>query len=152
MNSTNGEVTWSTPVNISAGGQPFIAYTGCVLHLIWLNNGVIYYKRNPTGNCGNPVVIELNSNELPGEYSLSQNYPNPFNPVTTIKFQISSFSDVKIVVYDALGCEVETLVNEKKSQGTYEVTFDGSKYPSGVYFYKLSTDNFSQTKKLLLIK
>ena len=92
------------------------------------------------------------SEELPFKYSLEQNYPNPFNPSTNIKYQIVRNSFVKLIVFDALGREVETLVNEKKSPGTYEVTFDGSKLSSGIYFYKLETENFSDVKRMVLVK
>ena len=86
------------------------------------------------------------------KYVLYQNYPNPFNPITNIRFDIPRSSHVKLIIYDALGREVATLVNEKLSAGSYEAEWDGSGYPSGVYFYSLSANNFKQTKKMLLIK
>ena len=85
-------------------------------------------------------------------YELKQNYPNPFNPNTIIKFQIANLSNTKLVVYDALGKEVATLVNELLKPSSYEVNWDASNYPSGVYFYKLQTETFSQTRKLVLLK
>jgi len=102
-------------------------------------------------------------NGIATDYSLSQNYPNPFNPITKIMFSVtrngrSSTSDVKIVVYDVMGREVQTLVNERLQPGVYETTFDGSRLggsstiSSGVYFYKLVTDGFTETKKMLMIK
>jgi len=99
-----------------------------------------------------PVGIQTLSNEIPKEYKLIQNYPNPFNPITTIKFDISKSSFVKMVVYNSLGKEVTTLVNEKLSAGSYEVSWNGSDYPSGVYFYKLITDEYLNMKKMLLVK
>ena len=96
-------------------------------------------------------IKQINS-EVPDKYSLSQNYPNPFNPSTNIKYQIPNNGFVKLTVFDILGHTVETLVNQKQSAGTYEVEWDGSKYPSGVYFYQLNTESFSQTKKLMLVK
>ena len=81
-----------------------------------------------------------------------QNYPNPCNPSTVIRFQISELSRVRLIVYDMLGREVTTLVNEQKTPGNYEVVFDGSGLSSGTYFYKLEAGNFTQVKKLLLIK
>ena len=90
--------------------------------------------------------------ELPTKYSLDQNYPNPFNSSSNFKFQISKLGDVKIVVYDIMGKEVQTLVNETLKPGTYEATFDGSMQNSGVYFYKLMTNGFTETKKMLMIK
>ncbi len=98
------------------------------------------------------IGINIISNEVPFGFSLSQNYPNPFNPSTVIKFQVPSSSSVKIVVFDALGREVATLVNEQLQAGTYEVDWDATNYPSGVYFYKLIADNFSQNRKMIIIK
>ncbi|MCX6166267.1 MAG: T9SS type A sorting domain-containing protein, partial [Ignavibacteriae bacterium] len=81
-----------------------------------------------------------------------QNYPNPFNPNTIIRFQIKDSRFVTLKVYDMLGKEVATLVNEKLAAGTYEATFDASQYTSGVYFYRLQTENFTDTKRMILIK
>ena len=91
---------------------------------------------------------------LPENFSLSQNYPNPFNPETKIKFAISGKSVVQtfLYVYDLNGREVTVLVNHQLQPGTYEVDFDGSNLPSGVYYYKLESGNFTQTKKMVLIK
>ncbi|MFZ4590975.1 MAG: T9SS type A sorting domain-containing protein [Ignavibacteria bacterium] len=98
------------------------------------------------------IGIQNISTETPSKYSLSQNYPNPFNPTTNIKFSIVNTGEVKLVVYDIQGREVQTLVNESLKPGTYEAAFDGSALNSGVYFYKLITNTFSETKKMLLIK
>lgn len=92
------------------------------------------------------------STNIPKNYFLFQNYPNPFNPSTTIRYELPKNEFVKLVIFDLLGNEIETLVNEKQTAGTYEITFDASQYSSGVYFYKLRTENFSVTKKMLLIK
>lgn len=92
------------------------------------------------------------SNYLPDGYRLNQNFPNPFNPATTIEFTIADKSNVKLIVYNAVGMKVSTLVDENKSPGLYSVEFDGSGFSSGVYFYKLETDKFSETKKLILMK
>jgi len=91
---------------------------------------------------------------LPEGYSLSQNYPNPFNPVTKINYElrIKNYEFVSLKVFDALGKEVATLVNEKKSSGRYEVEFDGSNFSSGIYFYKLQTEGFIETKRMILLK
>ncbi len=85
-------------------------------------------------------------------YELSQNYPNPFNPVTTINYSISSNGNVQLKVYDILGREVATLVNETKVPGNYKVNFNASNLASGVYFYRLQTGSFVQTKKMVLMK
>ena len=89
---------------------------------------------------------------IPDEFSLSQNYPNPFNPKTKIKMQITKLSDVRLVVYNALGREIETLVNKQLKSGTYEVEFDGSNYTSGVYFYRIEAGDFVDVKKMILLK
>ncbi len=111
-------------------------------------------------------VDELNNTTetIPNEFALEQNYPNPFNPTTTIQYAIPhlagqanvalgfSLRNVQLKIYDMLGREVATLVNEVKSPGTYEVKFDASQFTSGVYFYTLQSGNFSSTKKMLLMK
>jgi len=86
------------------------------------------------------------------EYMLSQNYPNPFNPVTNIQFSIVNRQLTIVKVFDVLGREVATLVNEVKEPGAYTVQFNGSNLASGVYFYRLQAGNFVQTKKLLLVR
>jgi len=101
--------------------------------------------------------INLVSSQIPKGIKLYQNYPNPFNPITKIRFEIPKSSFVKLIVYDILGKEVATLINEKLSSGSYEVdwpapTGDGTDYTSGVYFYRLVTKEYSETKKMLLIK
>ncbi|MEZ4691369.1 MAG: YCF48-related protein [Ignavibacteria bacterium] len=91
--------------------------------------------------------------EIPDKYSLSQNYPNPFNPSTVISYELPVTKHVKLVVYDVLGNEVAALVNENKPAGSYEVLFEGSNYPSGVYFYRLEVeDNILDTKRMVLLK
>jgi cyclomaltodextrinase / maltogenic alpha-amylase / neopullulanase len=93
-----------------------------------------------------------NGSDVPKELTLAQNYPNPFNPKTGVRFQVSGVSDVKIAVYDILGREVAVLVNERKTPGSYEVTFDGRGLASGVYIYRMSAGTFVQTRKMLLLK
>jgi hypothetical protein len=93
-----------------------------------------------------------NEKLLPIEFNLYQNYPNPFNPTTTIKFQIPELSFVTLKVYDVLGSEIETLVNEEKPVGSYEIEFNATSFPSGVYFYQIKAGNFIQTKKMILLK
>ena len=90
--------------------------------------------------------------DAPKSYAMYQNYPNPFNPTTVIMYQLPTNSFVTLKVYDIIGREVSTLVNEQKSMGQYEVTFDGSNLASGVYFYRLQAGSFVQTKKLVLLK
>jgi hypothetical protein len=86
------------------------------------------------------------------DYSLEQNYPNPFNPTTTISYSIKQAGDVSLIVYDVLGREVATLVNESKAAGRYSVKFDASHLTSGVYFYSIKSEAYTQTKKLMLVK
>ena len=92
-----------------------------------------------------------NNAELTG-YDLNQNYPNPFNPVTHVEFRISKSEIVSLRVYDALGKEIAVLVNEKLAPGNYDIQFDGSNYPSGVYYYKFEAGSFSEVKKMTLLK
>jgi hypothetical protein len=96
------------------------------------------------------------SNELPKEFQLYQNYPNPFNPSTKIKFEIPKCAFTNLIVYDIVGREVATLVNEKLQPGTYEVEWSaisgGTNYPSGVYIYKFISGDYSVTKRMVLIK
>ena len=113
-------------------------------------SNVIYWIL--TRKYGTPIGIRPISNELPSSFKLYQNYPNPFNPKTKIKMEIAKLGNVKLVVYDILGQEVAQLVNEKLKPGTYEVTFDGSNYSSGVYFYQLTADGYSETKSMVLLK
>jgi photosystem II stability/assembly factor-like uncharacterized protein len=110
-------------------------------------NGTIIKTTN-----GGSTFIRNNSSDIPINCNLHQNYPNPFNPSTNIRYEILKTGFVKLVVFNALGRETETLVNEKQNSGTYEATFNASQYPSGVYFYRLTTDNFSDTKKMVILK
>lgn len=96
--------------------------------------------------------IQNTSTEVPQRYELSQNYPNPFNPSTSIKFSIPKSGLVSLIVYDILGKEVATLVNKDLNSGSYEYTFDAAGFTSGVYFYRLEAGDFSEVKKMLLIK
>jgi len=89
---------------------------------------------------------------LPEEYILSQNYPNPFNPVTKIDFDLPKSGFISLKVFDVLGREVKTLVNEEKSAGSYSVDFNASDLSSGVYFYKMETEGYSDLKKMVVIK
>ena len=98
------------------------------------------------------VGIQNISGEIPEGFSLMQNYPNPFNPSTKIRFAIPQSGLVKLNVYNAIGQKVTELVNTNLSAGTYESTWDAENAAGGVYFYKLETDGYSETKKMLLIK
>jgi hypothetical protein len=91
---------------------------------------------------------------LPASFQLLQNYPNPFNPSTAISYQLSAFSHVSLKVYDVLGREVATLVREFQQAGYYNSQFSirNSQLPSGVYFYRLTAGNYSETKRMLVLK
>ncbi|GAB6283744.1 MAG: hypothetical protein STSR0008_25470 [Ignavibacterium sp.] len=112
---------------------------GCII------DGVVY---------GDTTVVSVEDEipNTPKEFSLSQNYPNPFNPSTTIKYHISQNSFVVLKVFDVLGNEISTLVNEVKTPGEYEVEFNGKGLSSGIYFYKIEAGNFVQVNKMILIK
>jgi hypothetical protein len=98
------------------------------------------------------VGIKNISNTVPSEYKLFQNYPNPFNPATIIRFQMKDSRFVTLKVYDILGKEIVTLVNEKLNAGEYEIQFSINQIPSGIYFYKLESGDFTATKKMVLVK
>ena len=110
----------------------------------WLNTGA-----DPGGSDG--VQIPL-TNVVPPEFSLSHNYPNPFNPATIIRFQLPSTSRVKLEVFDVLGRNIQTLVDDRRTAGAYTVTWDAHNLPSGVYFYRLKAGDFVSTKKLVVVK
>jgi photosystem II stability/assembly factor-like uncharacterized protein len=117
-------------------------------------NGKIF----KTDNLGGVIGISNINSQIPNENKLFQNYPNPFNPVTSIKYQIpksvnSQKSNVKLIIYDILGKEIATLVNEKQTPGIYEVVFNGNNLSAGIYFYSLIiNDKRIDTKKLVLLK
>ncbi len=100
---------------------------------------------------GQLVSVQKNTNEITSFY-LSQNYPNPFNPTTEVRYSIPQTSKIVIKVFDILGNEIETLVNEEKHIGTYELTWNAEQLPSGIYFYRLQAGSFVETKKMVLMK
>ncbi|MCJ7552905.1 MAG: T9SS type A sorting domain-containing protein, partial [Ignavibacteriaceae bacterium] len=89
---------------------------------------------------------------IPTTYFISNNFPNPFNPNTKIKYSVPQSSKVIIKVFDILGTEIETLVNEEKAVGTYELNWNAANLPSGVYFYRLQVSSFVQTRKMILLR
>jgi hypothetical protein len=131
------------------GGNNF--FNVCALQS--LSDSALKYYYNDFKTCI-PLKIEPLSSDIPSHYSLYQNFPNPFNPVTKIKFDIAStgLNNVKLIVYDMLGNEITTLIDEKLQAGKYEIQWDASVYPSGVYFCKLITDKFTQVNKMVLLK
>ncbi|MBZ0203951.1 MAG: T9SS type A sorting domain-containing protein [Ignavibacteria bacterium] len=140
--------------------------TGSVLYSIFFINDLTGYCSGDnntvlktTDGGGPPIGITPISNEVPVDYMLKQNYPNPFNPTTNIEFSLPRSSFVRLVVFDMLGREVETLVNENLSASTFKADWNASNYPSGIYFYRLevrqagsSTNGFVESRKMILIK
>jgi len=122
------------------------------LHLRWETEGQRIAQVIPLIGSTDPNFTSVEPEEGLMEYSLSQNYPNPFNPATTIRYQLQERSLVTIKVFDILGSEVATLVNEEKPAGSYEVQFEGSGLTSGIYFYRFQSGSFVETKKMILLK
>jgi hypothetical protein len=130
------------------GTSQYMNLVGCYI------NGVLYGDTSLTG-------LTIISTEVPDGFSVYQNYPNPFNPVTKIRFDISPLLGgvsegrgglVKLIIFDLLGKEIATLVNEQLQPGTYEVQWDATDFPSGVYYYRLVAGDFSESKKMILTK
>jgi hypothetical protein len=96
--------------------------------------------------------INDDSSPKPTRFELAQNYPNPFNPTTTIRYQLPTATTVKLSVFDMLGRELATLVNARQPAGMYQVNFDARGLASGVYLYRLTTPEFTETKKMMLVK
>ncbi|MBZ0202830.1 MAG: T9SS type A sorting domain-containing protein [Ignavibacteria bacterium] len=145
-----GSTDWSVIYTAPSGNYTHITNNMPFEHYAVRDNGGISYC-----NC---IIIGISpiSNYIPDVFSLSQNYPNPFNPTTDIRFDIPVGNGrdrlVKLIIYDALGREVSQLVNQQLQPGTYSVDWDASNFPSGVYFYTLTTENYSESKKMLMVK
>ena len=152
LRTTNGGTNWTSQSSGTTNHLYGVSFTDANNGTVVGANGTIL--RTTTGG-----VISVNqiSSEIPENFVLFQNYPNPFNPVTKIKFDITQdvrrqTKDVKLIIFDILGKEVVTLMNEKLSAGSYEVEFDGSNLPSGIYFYRLETESFIKSKSMVLLK
>jgi photosystem II stability/assembly factor-like uncharacterized protein len=149
--TTNGGETWYT--NSAFNSPPGRNYRA--VSLVYRNNktfcaasdSVFFVSEEPVF-----VSVEQTSSEIPQNYLLSQNYPNPFNPETRISFSLPNSSYVSLVVYDITGKEIRTLVSENLRAGVYEYEWNGIDLPSGVYFYRLQTAQFTYTKKMILLK
>jgi photosystem II stability/assembly factor-like uncharacterized protein len=148
--STDNGLTWTlTPTPGVTNLKHFDFYhTGMIVYGYAVSSDGNVIKLVDTLN----ILTGINNNQIPGNYSLDQNYPNPFNPSTSINYSIAAAGFVKLSVYDALGREIDVLVNEVKHPGNYESVWDASGFNSGVYFYKLQSGEFTQTKKMILIK
>jgi len=151
--TTNGGTTWSYQIpDISINIFRYF-YTQFVNKNIGWSYGVATGVHTVTGGDTTITNIINPTNETPENFKLFQNYPNPFNPETIISFQLSVTGFIIIKVYNALGTEIETLVNQKHSAGSYNVRFDGNNVPSGVYFYNLFADGVRiDTKKMMLVR
>jgi hypothetical protein len=161
LKTSNGGVNWIVQSNGTSTVFFSVYFVSNQTGWVVGSSGNIY--KTTTG--GDPLVgIEEIRNSMPSAFALYQNYPNPFNPSTKIKFDIAPLLDqggvsraprdgvVTLKIYDILGCEITTLVNRQMQPGTYEVEWSAVNYPSGVYFYRLTAGDFSQSKKLVLLK
>jgi len=149
--TTNGGETWFTDPFFNSPSSRNYKFVSCVHK----QTNTFYAMSDTTFFVSDdPIIAGINniSSEIPDDFSLSQNYPNPFNPMTKIKFQVPNSGFVKLVVFDMLGKEVATLVNEELNVGTYDYEWSGINLPSGIYFYRLEAGHFNLTKKMILIK
>lgn len=145
--TTNSGANWIQQIPPISGS--FLSVNFLDTNIGWIAAGNSLLK---TSSGGVPIGIQPVSTEIPNQFYLSQNYPNPFNPTTKIKFALPKNSSAKLIIYDLLGREIEILVNEKLNAGTHEADWLADKFTSGVYFYKLTTEDYTETKKMLLIK
>jgi hypothetical protein len=144
--------SWSALGNgLTAPGNAYGAYGICLFNGQIIATGIFNSPANNIAAWG--TITGINNNQTtPDKFELSQNYPNPFNPTTNIRYSVPKSGMVKLVVFDALGREIQTLVNESQQAGTYEASFRGSNYPSGVYYYTLTSGDFKSVKKMMMVK
>ncbi len=141
-----GSMNYSTAATTGNDENILLIYDSLIAN-IYLQDFAKRYSE-----AGGTIGVEQISNLVPSEYVLDQNYPNPFNPKTVINYSIPKSEKVSLKIFDALGREVMTLVNDIQTSGTYKVTFDATALSSGIYFYTLTTSEFIQTKRMMLIK
>jgi hypothetical protein len=158
------EVLYVSEVQERNQKNPFIHFTEDNIYNVWVDNRKPSVGYDIWANIYDyqDLITDIENNQIniPKEFVLHQNYPNPFNPTTTIKYTIpvvdanfaSTTMNIKLIVYDILGREIATLVNEYQKPGSYEVNFDASHLSSGIYFYKLQTGKFTQVNKMMLLK
>jgi photosystem II stability/assembly factor-like uncharacterized protein len=147
VKTSNSGIVWNSQQNLVTNNTlRCIKFINTSTGYACGNNGTII--KTTTG--GEPLGIRPISNEIPDKFELGQNYP--FNPATKIQFQIPQTNQIKISIYNILGEEVGILVGEKLRPGTYEVEWNAHNYSSGIYLYRLSTDDYSETKKMILAK
>ena len=145
----------SPPFYMRTISYSFITKSGSVVEVIANdttapNSGIIQTD-GATWSISGTVGVE-SEDQIPTQYSLGQNYPNPFNPSTIISFSILNSEFITLKVFDVLGNEVSTLINEEKPAGSYQVEFDAGIFSSGIYFYKLQAGNYVETKKMILLR
>ena len=143
--TTNGGINWVLLTSQAGNYYHMIkARTGNNIWAVRDNGGISKYTYT--------IDIKPISSEIPEKYSLLQNYPNPFNMTTNIKYALLMNGFVKLAVFDILGKELEILVNEKQNAGTYELSFDAARYSSGIYLYKFSSGDYTDVKRMVLVK
>jgi hypothetical protein len=142
---SNGYYNWEIPLNTAYGNDYKIKISS-----VASSNDFDFSNGNFSINI--PTGIDDIPNQIPDKFALMQNYPNPFNPATKIRYELPEESKVVIKIYNILGSEVMELLNEQKEPGVYEVEFNANNLASGTYIYKISADNFVQTKKMILMK
>jgi len=175
MQNCNGDSTGVVLTVNPSGDRRYILSSGAVNHIVHPNDTVTIVASQliarGTSNVNSVTKLKLLANtawlvynggfnvgvlpissEVPASYSLSQNYPNPFNPSTSIRYELPRAGVVRLAVYDVMGREVETLVNERQAAGSYEAVWDGTRFASGVYFYRLTAEGYGETRKMLLIR
>jgi photosystem II stability/assembly factor-like uncharacterized protein len=145
IRTTDGGKTW-VQQTIGAAVLYDVSFTDANTGTVVGENGTILRMSTATG------IQNNNPSELPQEFSLLQNYPNPFNPLTTISYSVPEIEFVTLKVYDVLGNKIATLINEEKPVGSYEIEFNVTNHPSGIYFYRLQAGTFVETKKMILLK
>jgi photosystem II stability/assembly factor-like uncharacterized protein len=145
--TSDGGTTWTNQSFVYINELNSINFLNATTGFAVGTDGTILKTTN-----GGLSFVNGSTGKIPIYYSLRQNYPNPFNPSTTINYELPITNFVSIKVFDVLGNEVETLVNEKQNAGSYSADFNAASLPSGIYFYKLVTEKFSETKKMILIK
>ncbi|MDQ3020430.1 MAG: YCF48-related protein [Bacteroidota bacterium] len=147
LKTSDGGITWNVQQSGVSNTLRSVDFADAANGFAVGDDGIILKTTN-----GGLTVINTLNQISPESFSLSQNYPNPFNPNTNLEFGISNLGFVSLKVYNVLGVEVSILVNEMKSPGSYEVEFNGSNFPSGIYFYRIQTEGFIETKSMMFLK
>jgi hypothetical protein len=151
--TNSGGQNWTTSIPHQSAGKSVYYYIKART-----SNGKYFSKpiTAPQGNwrfnITSPTAIGINGNNIPKEFKLYQNFPNPFNPSTFISFDIPKESYITLKVYDLQGREVKIIIDGLQKAGSFKAEFNASELASGIYFYKLSSDNISFTRKMILVK